>query len=655
MPYRRLPGSRLAPLVPLLVLVACSEPARESAEPAGEADAQSAADAGNPLREAYFGDLHVHTRFSSDAFIFNTRTTPDDAYRYARGESIGHSGGFEVKLAGEPLDFLAVTDHAEYLGVYSSFTDPQGPFSRTDLAKQVVAATEAGSIRGMFEQMRRMRQSGELDQVLAGWEPVHRSAWQEVMAAADRNYVPGEFTTFIGYEYTSAPDSQNLHRNVIFRGKGPELPFSALDSRNPEDLWAWLDARRAEGAEAFAIPHNSNGSNGQMFELETFEGAPLDAAYAELRMRNEPLVEVTQVKGTSDTHPTLSPNDEWANFEIMQLRIATRIPSDVPGSYVREAYLHGLELEEKGGFNPYKFGLIGSSDTHNAAGSFDEETYFSKVGRMDDTPEERASVPLDAGAAPVPSAPGAPGAPAVPATVTSSDGRTYANVYYNLWGASGLAGVWAERNTRESIYDAFRRKETFATTGPRMRVRFFAGYDFPDGLAGDPDAIAKAYAGGVPMGADLVARGDAAPRFLVWALGDPQGAPLQRLQVIKGWIENGKAQERVFDVACSDDGAPDATTWRCPDNGATVNLADCSIPRDRGDAELATLWSDPTFTPGVRAFYYVRALENPTCRWSTWDAVRAGVAPNPALPATIQERAWSSPIWVADSNGDSKR
>jgi Protein of unknown function (DUF3604) len=619
----------------LALAAGCSREA--PVDPVATADPAVAAREPNPLREAYFGDLHVHTRFSSDAFIFNTRATPDDAYRYAKGEGIQHAGGFELKLP-EPLDFLAVTDHAEYLGVYSSFTDPAGPLSKTALAQRVLAATEPADIRATFQSMRQMRVSGELAKELEGWEPVHRTAWQEVMAAAERHNAPGEFTTFIGYEYTSAPESQNLHRNVIFRGRGPELPFSAQHSNNPEDLWAWLDARRAEGIEALAIPHNSNGSNGQMFRLETFDGEPLDAEYAALRMRNEPLVEVTQVKGTSDTHPMLSPNDEWANFEIMTLRIATTIPSDPPGSYVREAYGHGLELEEARGFNPFKFGLIGSSDTHNAAGSFDETNYFSKVGKLDDSGQERGSVPLDAGVVTTPSA-------SAPRTAQREGGERYTEQYYHMWGASGLAGVWAEENTRESIYDALRRKETFATSGPRMRVRFFAGYDFSDGLASDPGVVAAAYAAGVPMGADLLARGGDAPRFLVMAMRDPASAALQRVQVVKGWLEGGEAREQVFDVACSDGLTPDPGTHRCPDNGATVDLTTCAPSIGSGAAELAALWSDPSFAAGQRAFYYVRVLENPTCRWSTWDAVRAGVAPNPALQATIQERAWSSPIW----------
>jgi hypothetical protein len=601
----------------------------EETAPLGAEGASTAVEgapgAPNPLRNAYFGDLHVHTRYSFDAFIFAVRATPDDAYRFAKGEAIEHAGGYQVRLASGPLDFLAVTDHAEYLGALPAMSDPESPLYQLELARQLRGETGM-TIREAFQSVATSLRLGkklpELDVPEVG-----QSAWQEMVAAAERHYEPGKFTTFVGYEYTSPPESQNLHRNVIFRGtRVPELPFSSLDSQNPEELWAWLDARRAEGIEALAIPHNSNGSNGQMFKLAKFEGGAFDADYAALRMRNEPLVEITQVKGTSDTHPMLSPNDEWADFEIFPYRIATNIPSDVPGSYVREALLHGLEYEEAEGFNPFHFGLIGASDTHNAAGPVEEDNYFSKIGSLDATPQRRGSVPLDEPLA---------------------DGSEYADTYYDLWGASGLAGVWAEENTRESLYDALRRKETFATSGPRMRVRFFGGFSFPDGLADDREMVAKAYESGVPMGGELAGGSgtNGAPRFLVWATRDPNSAALQRLQVVKGWIQDGKAQERVYDVACSDGGTPDATTHRCPDNGAAVDLADCSVSEGLGAAELRTLWTDPDFDRTRRALYYVRVLENPTCRWSTWDAIRAGVEPAPGLPTTIQERAWSSPTW----------
>jgi hypothetical protein len=293
---------------------------------------------------------------------------------------------------------------------------------------------------------------------------------------------------------------------------------------------------------------------------------------------------------------------------------------------VREAYLNGLVMKDTGGFNPFRFGLLGSTDTHNGGGTPEEFNYHGKVGQADGTPQRRGSVP--------PTAPG-------------DEGDFISPVAFQLWGASGLAGVWAEQNTREAIFDAMMRKETFATSGARIRVRFFAGYDFDDGLLSEADVIAKAYAGGVPMGGDLVADGDRVPRFFVWATRDPNSAPLQTLQIVKGWVEDGTAVEKVIDVACSDGLEPDPATDRCPDNGATVDLADCSISSDVGAAELQTLWTDPDFHPGKRAFYYVRVLENPKCRWSTWDAVRAGVDPREDVPATIQDRAWSSPIWYA--------
>jgi hypothetical protein len=571
----------------------------------------------NPLRNAYFGDLHVHTTYSFDAFVFATRGNPDDAYRYAKGGSIDHPSGYSFSLAGGPLDFQAVTDHAEFLGILPAMADTSTDISKHPLAEKMRGIDTPDKSRAAFRALVELI-GGErqpppiLDLDIVG------SAWRTIVDAANRHNDPGKFTAFIGYEFTSAPDSQNLHRNVIYRGsEAPEHPFSRFDSVDPEDLWAWMDANRAKGMEAIAIPHNLNASNGQMFRLETLDGEPLDGGYAETRMRNEPIVEVSQVKGTSEVHPLLSPNDEWADFEIFPYMIATEIPSEPRGSYLREAYLNGLVMEEQQGFNPFRFGMIGSTDTHNSGGTMEEANYHGKIGILDGTPQMRGTVPLDNG--------------------------EYANVYYDLWGASGLAGVWAEENTREAIFDAMRRKETFATSGPRIRVRFFGSFGFDDGLPSDADMIETAYAAGVPMGGDLA--GDGVPRFLVWATRDPNSAPLQRLQIIKGWVEDGAAVERVIDVACSDGLEPDPETLRCPDNGAEVDPADCSISENLGAAELMTLWSDPDFDPGQRAFYYVRVLENPKCRWSTWDAIRSGVEPRPDIPAIIQDRAWSSPIW----------
>ena len=574
--------------------------------------------ASSQVREPLFGDLHVHTRFSFDAFLTGTRSTPDDAYRYARGEAIDHPAGFEIQLD-RPLDFTAVTDHANYLGMLEAMSDPSHPLSRLPEAPRFMNA------RTVDERLAAFRSGSYIGEHLD--REVIRSAWQRTIESAERNYKPGTFTTFIGYEYTSSYGG-NLHRNVIFKGRAaPDIPFSRLDSVNPEALWDWMDGLREEGIEALAIPHNSNSSDGHMFALETFDGEAFDAAYATRRMRNEPLVEVTQAKGTSDTHPVLSRNDEWADFEIYPYRTAVWTKSRPWGSYAREAYLNGLVMEDRSGFNPYRFGLIGSSDTHNGGGSFDESNFYSKVGFLDATPQLRGSVPI------------------------SGDGQfaAYTEIFTRFFGASGLAGVWAEENTRESIYEALRRKETFATSGPRIRVRLFVGYDYADDLTIRADAIEEAYARGVPMGGDLQGRGDAEPDFLVWAMKDPLGTPLQRLQIVKGWVEEGEARERVYDVACSDGLEVDTATHRCPDNGATVDLSDCSISDGPGSAQLTTLWQDPDFDASQRAFYYVRVLENPTCRWSTWDAVRAGTSPRSDLATTIQERAWSSPIWYLPS------
>lgn len=620
-----------AALATISLLAACSDNSTPAPEaPQATADALPAVATSpvpsqtpdfNSERNAYFGDTHVHTMYSFDAFIFGTTSSPDDAYQFAKGGTIVHPAGFDMKLQ-VPLDFYAVTDHAFYIGVMREMANPDSEISKHPVASGMTSLGGADQRRAKFNEILGFMSS---DNGLEINDPaIRKTAWDDIQAAANRHNDPGNFTTFIAYEYTAASaDRGNLHRNVIFRDdRAADLPFSRLDSSNPEDLWNWMDNNRAQGIESLAIPHNSNGSNGQMFMLTDNSGRPLDDAYANQRMRNEPLVEISQVKGTSDTHPALSPNDEWADFEIMSLRIATNLYSEPNGSYVRQAFLNGLKMQADSGFNPFKFGVIGSSDTHNATYAGEEYDYWSKIGLVDGTPERRGSVPLPE-----------PGA----------DGNPYADVYYDTWSAAGLAGVWAEENTRASIYDAMRRKETFGTSGTRMKVRFFAGYDLP--AADDPDMLAKAYAGGVPMGGDLIGEPGKTPGFIAWVARDPNSAPLDRLQIIKGWIENGETREEVYDIACSS-GAIDAATHRCSDNGARVDISDCSFTTGVGAAELRASWQDPDFDPAQHAFYYIRGLENPTCRWSTWDAVREGVAPHPDLQPTIQERVWSSPVWV---------
>ena len=564
------------------------------------------ATAETPVRNAYFGDLHIHTKFSLDAYGFGARTGPDEAYEFAKGASIKHPAGQTIRMRGAPLDFLAVTDHAEYLGSSIALEDPNYPFSSK------YEEDSNGLTMDAYSYFNRALKSGELDANFAT-EAVRREGWQRIVEAAERHNVPGQFTAFVGYEYTSAPDGM-LHRNIIFKGtRVPELPFAAYDSLNPEDLWTWLDRLRAQGIEALAIPHNSNSSRGNYFQTATFAGEPMDAAYAQLRTRNEPIVEITQVKGSSETHPLLSPNDEWAHFEVRDR------PSDqVAGSYVRDALLKGLQFQVDQGFNPFRFGFIGSSDSHNTGGSYEEPTYHGKIGQLDGRPEWRLST----------------------ANLENTELNRIPDVPITGfdWSASGLAGVWAEANTRGAIYAAFRRKETFATSGTRIRVKFFAGYDLD---------TSQPHATGVPMGSDLEARRSGAPHFFAWALRDPNSAWLQRLQIVKGWFEAGTRHERIYDVACSDGLEPSPDTHRCPDNNASVDLATCSYDFDKGDTELKVTWQDQDFDRKQHAFYYVRVLENPTCRWSTWDALKLGIPPRTEKPLTLQERAWTSPIWVS--------
>ena len=616
--------ARILSLVLLLIFFAgCSEStegqaAQSDSEPAGlEGHVTAKRRAANEPpseRNAYFGDLHVHTANSFDAFLMSTLASPDDAYRFAKGEAFQHPAGFEMKLR-EPLDFYAVTDHAYFLGITRAMADPLSPMSKHPDARALTNVDTHADRMNAFRVGRQFIIPSSPRFLEIDDPATNRAAWEDNISAANRHNDPGRFTTFIGYEYT--PES--LHRNVIFKGAtAPERPFSQFDSDNPEDLWAWMDGLRDEGMESLAIPHSANLSNGKMFSLLDYSGLPFDADYASMRIRNEPLVEISQTKGTSETHPALSPNDEWAEFEIMRLHSGGRVLTPA-GSYVREAQLNGLKMAEQQGFDPFKVGVIGSSDTHNGTSSGDESDYWGVVGKMDGDGLGRGSIPDDTGAY------GHESARAV------------------TFSASGLAGVWAEQNTRDSIYEAMRRKETFGTSGTKIKVRFFAGYDLPS--LDSKNLAGEAYAGGVPMGADLAGRDNQIPAFIVWALRDPLSAPLQRVQIIKGWIAEGEVHEKVFDLACSDDGVADPVTYRCPDNSAKVNVADCSIVVGTGAGELKAHWRDPEFNVDQRAFYYARVLEDPVCRWSTWDALRAGVPPREGVPKTIQERAWSSPIW----------
>ncbi len=575
-------------------------------------------------RQVLFGETHLHTVLSFDSYIFGNRNTPDDAYRYAKGETIQHPAGFDMTLT-DPLDFQSVTDHAIYLGMLPAMHDPKLEVSKRPISLEMRKAKSQQERIGAFQKLfPYLNKSDRPDDLVD--ESVMQSAWADIISAANRHNEPGKFSTLIGYEFTSGPEQQNLHRNVFFRGdKAPSLPFSRIMSPNPEDLWAWMDGLRDKGMDTIAVPHNSNGSNGLMFMTKKWDGSLMDREYAETRMRNEPIVEVTQVKGDSETHPLLSPNDEYADFETMPFRIGGWVPSQPDGSYVRQAYLRGLEMAAKGRGNPYKFGLIGASDTHVGAGAFDEHNYWSKIGLVDSNAELRGSVPM---AEPNP------------------DGSKYNVNNFHTWGASGLAAVWADNNTRGDIFDAMRRKETYATTGPRIKLRFFASTDFSRNIENRTDMVKRAYKEGVSMGGDLTVKGRDKPAFLVWAMRDAKSYGLQRLQIVKGWLkQDGSSAEKVFDIACAGGKKPNRN-HRCPDNGATVDLKTCKADAKISANGLKTVWQDPEYKKDQQAFYYVRVMENPSCRWSTWDALRAGVPPRLGVDATIQERAYSSPIWV---------
>lgn len=553
-----------------------------------------------PARKVYFGDLHLHTSFSLDSFILNGRTLdPGEAYRFARGEPVSWMG--RTIRRERPLDFIAVTDHVENLGLASQLADPESPVFKSELGKVYLEKGPFPFWSAIVSFIKAGRQIPgiPLGQFLA-------DSWQREIDAANAAYEPGRFTTFIGFEWTSYPDGQNLHRNIIFRDHDPPAPFSSYESQHPEDLWTWLERIRAQGHEAMAIPHNANASNGLMYDWTDSDGRPIDAAYARRRIDNEPLSEIVQSKGQSDTHPLLSREDPFADFEIFAHLLASERVGKVSGSYAREAFGRGLVIAERTGINPYNFGVVGGTDFHNGVSTVAENAYAGDMIGIDPAAE---AFTREAAAARL--RPGNASSGSVQRLETSS---------------GALTGVWAEENTRPAIYAALRRKETFATSGTQIQVRFFAGWSFPDDILNRRQWASVAYGSGVPMGGELApSRADGAgPRFLILARKDPYGAMLERLQIIKVWSERGAARERIFDVQ-------------------VVSGKEGSDPR--GAAELKALWRDPEFDPAQASLYYVRVLEVPSPRWSTLFATRYGVPPPSGTAPYIQERAWSSPIW----------
>ncbi len=585
----------------------------------------------------FFGDTHLHTSYSMDGGAAGARLGPVEAYRFAKGEEVTASSGQQAKLS-RPLDFLVVADHSDGLGFFPLLIsgDPA-----------TLAYAQARKWYDMIQQGRGTEAALDLyftmgkGQIEKGLLPVpgtpaYRSAWQRTIEAAEQANEPGRFTAFIGFEWTSGTGGNNLHRNVIFRDDGSKAsqvePFTAqkpLGSDNPRDLWKYMaDYETKTGGNALAIAHNGNGSNGRMFPIiESFNGKRIDKEYAENRRRWEPLYEVTQMKGTSEAHPFLSPNDEFANFEIWDkgnLDVsAAKKPEMLEFEYARSAYRTGLKMEGELGINPYKFGLVGSTDAHTALAAVEEDNFFGKVSSSEPS-AERALHPF----------------------MKNPDTGIIVMGWETT--SSGYAAVWATENTREAIWDAMERRETYATTGSRMIVRFFGGFDF---TAPDAQSRLPAHAGytkGVPMGGDIsAAPAGKAPTFLVAAMKDPIGGNLDRIQVIKGWLDaKGETHEKVYDVAWSDAATrKPGADGKVPAVGNTVDVANATWSNTIGDSELITVWKDPEFDPAQSAFYYARVLEIPTPRWTAYDAKFYGLKMPPEVPMVQQERAYTSPIW----------
>jgi hypothetical protein len=584
----------------------------------------------------FFGDTHLHTAASFDAGAFGARLSPRDAYRFARGEQVMASSGQPAKL-GRPLDFLVVSDHSDNMGFFPDLfagktellANPTGRRwydmihggKGNDAAIEIIVAFSQGTL--------------PKDLIYSPGTRAYHTAWQETIAAAEAYNEPGRFTAFIGYEWTSNTSGNNLHRNVIFRDNAdkasevePYTTMKPLGSDNPRDLWKWMaDYEQKTGGNVLAIAHNGNLSNGRMFPIiESFTGKRVDKPYVEQRARWERLYEVTQTKGTGEAHPSLSPTDEFANFEIWDKGnldgSEAKKPEMLEFEYARSGLKNGLLLERQLGTNPYKFGLVGSTDAHTGLSAIEEDNFFGKTTPQEPSPER------------------------LTATFVNNP-KTGVKIMDWEVGSSGLAAVWAKDNTRTSLWDAMERRETYATTGTRLAVRFFGGFDFVAADAQSRNPAVVGYGKGVPMGGDLrKAPAGKAPTFLVAAIRDPVGANLDRYQVVKGWLtKDGTLHEKVYDVVWSGDRKPDPTTGKVPAVGSTVDVANATWTNTIGAPELIAVWTDPDFDASAPAFYYGRVLEIPTPRWTAYDEKRFGVQPLPGTRMTLQERAYTSPIW----------
>lgn len=607
-------------------------------------------------RQAFWGDTHLHTNQSADAFTFLNHTIdPERAYRFARGEMIESQAGVKARLA-RPLDFLMVSDHAEFMGIFPKVFSRSADIVDTDLGKRWIGhlinkapelvlmefglmsmgamdEAESESLQALDSRITPefVRSLAELDLP----RDVFQSNWEKAGEVADHFNEPGLFTAFIGYEWTSMPSGNNLHRNILFRDDSTKTsqlpPFSSVDSGDPEEMWKHLAKYEAlTGGQVLAIPHNGNASNGKMFSSTNLYGEALTPDYAQRRKRWEPLVEVTQIKGDGETHPFLSPNDEFADYETwdkanLQMTVAKTKPM-LEFEYARSALKNGLRFGQRLGVNPFEFGMIGSTDAHTGLATADEDNFYGKMSTA-----EPAKGRGDKN------------------WVESYEGMIELKHWETV--ASGYAAIWAKENTREALFDAMKRRETYATTGPRIALRFFGGWNFSDNDLNRSDLIEHAYHKGVPMGGELGETEFGVPTFIITTQKDPMGANLDRIQVVKGWVDGkGEVKEKVYTVAASD--GRKIRRNKVKSVGNTVDVENASYSNSIGDPVLATVWKDPDFVATVPAFYYVRVLEIPTPRWTTYDAKIFGEAPDKRAPAYHQERAYSSPIWYKPSVAD---
>ncbi len=603
--------------------LACSKPeARKPSAATGPATGTPAAVAipSNPLKEAYFGEQHLHTAYSLDAYIGGARLTPSDAYRFAKGEEV-EVGGIKLRIRA-PLDWAAVTDHAEYIGErYSTMVEGAPGHDNAQLQELRGLKTLEEREKWFLEYVQKPNRGTTPQHApfFAGHETTV-SGWQQIVAAAEEHNAPGTFTTIPAFEWSAAPTGGNLHRNVFFRDTNiPERPMSYVDINREEELWAWLAGLEKKGMKVIAIPHNSNASKGMMFPSADSKGNPIDLEYAEMRSRFEPLIEMMQVKGNSEVHRWFWAADEFANFENAD-SLGDYSGRDLKEfgktNWVRWGVTKGLAYEKSIGANPFHYGFVGGTDNHNGTPSNVAEGNFlaGSHGAADNTVELRR---------------------------TGEVGGWLKGRDLN---PGALTGAWAPRNTREAIWDAMKARETFVTSGPRIKVRFFGRLGAGEKPTDVRALVESGYASGVPMGGTLEG-GGGAPSFTIWAVKGPEDANLDRIQIVKGWVDAwGEPQDRVFDVVWAGDRKP-GKDGKVSAVGNTVDLTKATWANTIGSTELMGIWTDPSFDPKQPALYYVRVLQIPTPRWSTYDAVRAGLPLLKDEPPTVQERAWTSPIW----------